>query len=182
MKEEKTELKHHSGWNRASFQIHLTQPCLWVTIVTHCSFRDLDFSKWTLRSFFQHRFLKNLISSVWCMFKDVKTVFLCRLYRCDLEDNGIWVLICLNSNGVWVEICNLSLVLWAQWVSSAYPWVPVSSDQELSNWGYLLTLCDIQVWKPRGPALGDWAMVLICGARIRRGWTGEKEMRKGSFP
>lgn len=23
------------------------------------------------------------------LFRDVKTVFLCRLYRCDLEDNGI---------------------------------------------------------------------------------------------
>lgn len=48
--------------------------------------------------------------------RDVKAVFLCRLYRYDLGDNE--VLKCLGWSEVWVEMCNLSSVLWAQWVSS----------------------------------------------------------------
>ena len=47
--------------------------------------------------------------------------------------------------------------------------------------GYLLTLCDTQVWRPRGIALGLQFIVLI-KERIRGNWKREKDMRKGNFP
>lgn len=52
----------------------------------------------------------------------------------------------------------------------------------ISKWDYLLTLCGTLVGRPKGFALGIWAMVLILKERIRRDWKWEEEMRKENFP
>ena len=74
------------------------------------------------------------------LFRDMKRVFLCRLYGCDLEDNGVWVcnlcwnvwsiLSCVSSVSVFSLVQGSSLLWSRDLVRDVIYWVSVTLRYE----------------------------------------------------